>query len=179
MSYDIFCYHSKKGRPDLREAEALIESGNDTAMGADIEEREKIVKALLQECPALLCEGTPMRECLDRIAQSTEVIELKTPADDPAIQILIKDKYVRITIPYWYHGDKAQVLFQKIASLVKCLRESSGYFLYDPQTGSVSDPAKHAFKGLDKYLEVSEHWDQIASSKNGEIEQKKPWWKFW
>lgn len=179
MSYDLYCYISKKGKPDLHEAETLVANDQAEDLVLSPANRKMIIAAIIKECPSLLCEGIPVMDCLDKIEDSDELIELNTPPDDPAIQIMIENQYVLITTPYWYHGEKATRLFKTIASLVKCLRESVGYFLYDPQMGIVSDPVKHPFNGLEKYLEVSEHWDQIASSKNGEPEPKKPWWRFW
>ena len=57
--------------------------------------------------------------------------------------------------------------------------ETAGYFIYDPQTGQVFDPAEKEFDGLNKYLSVSEHIDEMVNSKNTDQTSKKPWWKIW
>jgi len=56
MSYDLYCYKSKLGRPDLEEAQAVIEVEEDEEnddVQSDPETKLKIAKALMDFNPRL------------------------------------------------------------------------------------------------------------------------------
>ncbi|MBL0135958.1 MAG: hypothetical protein IPP79_19260 [Chitinophagaceae bacterium] len=60
------------------------------------------------------------------------------------------------------------------------MSETAGYFVFDPQIGEVFDPAENDFDGLNKYLSVSEHIEEMIKGQDSKQNQfKKPWWKFW
>lgn len=84
-------------------------------------------------------------------------IEINAADGDIAVRLIVYDYHVYITVPYWYKGDQARQLFQDLESYIKVIRETTGYFVFDPQTGQVFDPAENGFDGLNKYLSVSEH----------------------
>jgi hypothetical protein len=115
---------------------------------------------------------------IDEAKKAFSHIELNTPEDDFATQIMIFDNYVAITVPYWYSGDESKEVFNMIQEYTKIVRKTAGYFVYDPQTEQVLDPLKENISGLNVYQSTITQveqmkGDQITSS------QKKPWWKFW
>jgi hypothetical protein len=189
MSYDIFCYRSKQGKPDLDEADAVIESDGDRWSKRDKDPATKlaIVKALIEYNSRLEAFDFEYGE----IAKLTETtieaaknkfdhIELNTPDGDTAIKLTVYDNHVYINVPYWYKGDQANNLFQDIKSYIEIIRKIAGYFVYDPQTGQVFDPAEQRFEGLSKYLAVRENIEEIISNKATiQPNSPKPWWKFW
>lgn len=189
MSYDIFCYKSKSGRPDEYEAHAVIEADNDKWANREKDASTKlsIVRALIQLNPRLeafdfdygeiakLTEAT-----IEEAKNKFDHIEINTPDGDISVQLTVFDNHVYINVPYWYKGDHAKQLFQDLKSYIKIIREASGYFVFDPQTGQVFDPTKNSFDGLSKYLSVSEHFEDIINGENiVQTQTRKPWWKFW
>jgi hypothetical protein len=189
MSYDIFCYKSKIGHPDEEEADSVIEADNDewAKKDRDSETKLSIVKALTNYNPRLEAFDFDYGEIAKLTATTIEEaknkfdhIELNTPEGDAAVQLTVYDNHVYINIPYWHKGEEANKLFRDINSYIKIIRETAGYFVFDPQTGRVFDPTENEFEGLDKYLSVSENIEGIISEQST-IKSKtpKPWWKFW
>ena len=191
MSYDIFCYKSKLGKPDVEEADSVIEADTDKWSNKDIDATTKleIVKALTEFNPRLESFDFDFGEIAKLTATTIEEakkkfdhIEINTPEGDPAIQLTVYDNHVYINVPYWYKGDQARELFRDIKSYIKIIRQTAGYFVFDPQTGQVFDPAENGFDGLGKYLSVSEHIEEIINRQETaklKTEIKKPWWKLW
>lgn len=189
MSYDLFCYKSKTGRPNEGEADAVIETDNDKRAKRERNTTTKlaIVKALTQFNPRLEAFDFDYGEIAKLTATTIEEaknkfdhIELNTPDGDLAIQMTVYDNHVYINVPYWYKGDQAKKLFQDIKSYIKIIREAAGYFVFDPQIGQVFDPAENGFDGLSKYLSVSEHIEEMVNGQDTKhIQPKKAWWKLW
>lgn len=186
MSYDIYCYKSQLGRPDLEEAQAAIEAGEDEEnVVSDPETKLKIANALIDFNPRLESfdfdyeEIAKLQEISIEEAKKTfDHIELNTPNGDLATQITIFDNNVSITVPYWYSGDNANEVFNKIYEYTKAIRETAGYFVYDPQTDKVCDPLNENIFGLDVYQNMTEQVDKIRTAQTRKLD-KKPWWKFW
>lgn len=188
MSYDIFCYKSKSSQPDEEEADAVIEA--DTNKWAQKEKNTSVklelVKALTQFNPRLEAfdfdygEIAKLTETtIEEAKKKFDHIEINSPDGDIAVQLIIYDHHVHISVPYWYKGEDARNLFQLLKSYIKIIRDTAGYFIWDPQTGEVYDPAVNGFEGLKKYLSVSEHLEEIVGSNKPIPVQAKPWWKFW
>ncbi len=185
MSYDIYCYKSRLGRPDLEEAQTLIEVDEETETVSDSETKLKIAKALIDYNPRLENFEFDYKKIaklrgitIDEAQKAFSHIELNTPEGDLATQITIFDNNVSITVPYWYSGDKAIDVFNKISDYTKVIRQTVGYFVYDPQTEEVFDPLIENRFGLDVYQSMT---SQLETMKIEQLQKadKKPWWKFW
>jgi hypothetical protein len=184
MSYDIYCYRSQTGKPDLEEAQSILESeeeGNNSQ--AEPGSKEKIAKALIAFNPRLEIFVFDYEEIAKRqgitVEQAKEKhnhIELNTPEGDLATQFYISDEYVGISIPYWYEGEQAREVFDNINSYTKVIRQTAGYFVYDPQTENVFDPETESFNDFSIFSATS---DATQNMMNTGTETKKPWWKFW
>ena len=185
MSYDIYCYKSKLDKPDLEEAQAAIEGEEDEEIISDPETKLKIAKALIDYNPRLesfefdydkiaKLQGKSVNEVKDTF----DHIELNTPEGDLATQITIFENNVTITVPYWYSGDKAIEVFNKISEYAKVIRQTVGYYVYDPQTDKVFDPLTEKIFELDIYESMT---NQVEIMRTEQIQKsvKKPWWKFW
>jgi hypothetical protein len=189
MSYDIYCYKSKSDKPNQEEADSVIEADNDkwAAKDRDANTKLSIVKALTNYNPRLEAFDFDYGEIAKLTATTIEeaknkfdYIELNTREGDIAVQLTVYDNHVYINAPYWYKGDDAKRLFQDIKSYIRIIRETAGYFVFDPQTGNVFDPAENGFDGLENYLSVSENIEEIIGGQNTtETKISKPWWKFW
>lgn len=187
MSYDLYCYKSKLGKPDLEEADSVIEADNDEWSRKDKNPDIKldIVKALTAYNPELEAFDFDYGEVAKLTATTIEEarnkfdhIEINHPEGDLALQITVYDNHVFLTVPYWYQGHDAEKLFQRIEAYVKIIRDTAGYFVYDPQTGQVFDPTEIRFDGLNKYLSVSGRLDEMVNPQSAPTD-KKPWWKIW
>ena len=188
MSYDLYCYKSKIGKPDEDEASSIIEADDDKWAKKEKNPAGKlaIVKALLAHNPRLEAFDFDYGEIAKLTATTIEQaknqfdhIELNPPEGDLAIQTIVYDNHVVFSVPYWYQGQKAGELFDNLRAYIKIIRDTAGYFVYDPQTGNVFDPAENEFDGLNKYLSVSENLDELVNPDNAVRKNKKPWWKFW
>ncbi len=185
MSYDIYCYKSRLDRPDLEEAQTAIEVDDETETISDPETKQKIVKALIEYNPRLESFDFDYQEIaklqgisIDEAKKAFSHIELNTPEGDLATQITIFDNNVSITVPYWYSGDKATEVFDKISNYAKIIRQAVGYFVYDPQTDKVFDPLTENIFGLDVYQSMTGQVEKMKTEQSQKIEEK-PWWKFW
>lgn len=165
MSYDLYCYKSKLGRPNLDEAQAVIEveeeEENEDVL-SDPATKLKIAKALLAFNARLeifefdyKAIAEIQKISVDEAKEQFDHIELNTPEGDLATQITIFDNNVSITIPYWYSGDKAKSVFDNVNEYTKIIHKTAGYFVYDPQTENVYDPTTNSFDGLEVYTSIT------------------------
>ena len=180
MSYDIYCYRSKLVVPDEAEDNAIIENeseGEDLWEGSkDHDLNEAIVKALVAYNPKLEVFGLSNK---DEEEDGFDSIEIEHPEEDFNLQIFVHENYVSFNLPYAYQGRKAGEIFDYLKAYIKIIGETAGYFVCDPQTGRVFDPAKEEFDGLNKYLSVSGNMHELMNAGNSHQPGKKPWWKFW
>lgn len=188
MSYDIFIYKSKLGIPDEDEADSVINADNYEFTKNSESDNAKltIVKALTDYNPKLSAFDFDYQKIaklssisLEEAMKNFDHIELNPQEDEIAIQLTVYDNHVFITVPYWYQGEKARQLFNDIKGYIKVIHKTAGYFVFDPQTAKVFDPSQENFEGLDKYLSVSEHLDEIVNSQESVKNEKRPWWKIW
>ncbi len=189
MSYDIYCYKSKSGKPEEAEADSVIEGDNEKwdSRERDATTKLSIVNALTNYNPRLEAFEIDYGEIanltgttIEKAKNKFDHIELNTREGDIAVQFTVNDNHVSISVPYWYKGDDAKMLFQEIKFYIKIIRETAGYFVFDPQTGRVFDPFENEFDGLEKYLSVSENIEEIIGGQNVTVTKpSKPWWKFW
>jgi len=185
MSYDIYCYKSRLDRPDIEEAQNAIEVDEETKTNSDPEIKLKIAKALIEYNPSLENFDFDYQEIaklqgttIDEAKKAFSHIELNTPEGDLATQITIFDNNVSITVPYWYSGDNAKEVFDKIYDYTKIIRQTAGYFVYDPQIDKVFDPLTENIFGLDVYQSMTGQVEKMRTEKTT-IRSNKPWWKFW
>lgn len=187
MSYDLYCYKSRIGKPDGDEASSVIEADTDKWARKDKDPARKlaIVKALTSCNPRLEAFDFDFGEIakidaitIEQAKDKFDHIELNLPEGDLAIQIMVYDNHALLSVPYWYTGQKVEQLFNELKVYVRIIKETAGYFVYDPQTGEVFDPAERDLDGLKKYLSVSEHMDELINSSKV-AQNKKPWWKIW
>jgi len=185
MSYDLYCYKSQLGKPDLDEAQAVIEVEENEDVQSDPATKLKIAKALLDFNPRLEsfefdynAIAELQKISVDEVKEQFDHIELNTPEGDLATQITIFDNNVSITIPYWYSGDKAKTVFDNVSQYTKIIHKTAGYFVYDPQTEIVYDPATSNFDGLEVYTSMTSEVEKPKTERTESI-NKKPWWKFW
>jgi hypothetical protein len=188
MSYDLYCYLPTSDIPNLNEAEALVE-GFDEAEESEIAiettsiRREAIVAALLSHNPRLERFQFDYQKIASSLGISeTEAraryqhAELTPPEGDLAIQLTVHDDHVFIAIPYWYKGSRADQLFVELSGYLKVIRESAGFFVFDPQTGTVWDPKKADLQDRSQYDRIVKDLPAMLSSGQ---KQSKPWWRFW
>jgi len=190
MSYDLYCYRSQSAEPDVNEARRIIDSFNaDEEAGqirsGDPELKERIATALIQYNPRLERFEFDYRAIAeaDKISEAQakalyQHVELNPPEGDLAIQLIIHDDHVFITMPYWYKGEAADRLFSTVADYLRVLNRVAGLFAYDPQTDRAFDPEKVVVLDHSEYDRVVGQMPRIVYRAIRENE-KKPWWKFW
>jgi len=152
MSYDLYCYKPASPIPILAEAESIVDQISEAEeAGAAVDSasstREAIAAALLSHNPRLerfkfdypkiaSSLGISEAEALARYQHA----ELTPPEGDLAIQLTVHNDHVFISIPYWYKRDRADQLFLQLSGYLRVIRDTAGFFVYDPQTSSAFDP---------------------------------------
>jgi hypothetical protein len=184
MSYDLHCYKSKLGHPDLDEAKEGVELDEEEKFEKITPKQkiimEKVATALRAYNPKLEfgekdfvaiaeMENSTVEEAKEKYSD----IELNTPDGELATQISIFGSVITVIVPYWYSDDRADLVFQKVHEYTKIIHQTTGYFVYDPQTETAYNPLEEEFNGLDTYNKTVKYSERLGQ------EEKKPWWKFW
>jgi hypothetical protein len=187
MSYDIYCYRPASRRPNEEEALAVISSEEDEVDRDDDEARktkELVAEALLAYNPRLerfkidYSEVAEFRNISEERARAQlSHIEINTPDSDLRMQLTVFSDHVSLTIPYWYTGKNADLVFDQVNAYLLVIRKAVGYFAYDPQTESVFDPQTDVIGNHSEYNRIAENLPAIIAQ--SEARTKKPWWKFW
>jgi hypothetical protein len=187
MSYDLYGYRPSSALPNIEEARAVISTEEGQPRRNDEESRtinRKIANAILDHNPRLE-EFNPDFEKIAAFDKSTveaamarwNHIELNPPEDDLAIQLTVYGDHVDLAIPYWYKEDEAAKIFELADGYLKVIRNTAGFFAYDPQEDRAFDPQKEGFGSHANYERITRQVPTIAS--NYVSTTKKPWWKFW
>ena len=188
MSYDLYCYRASSGVPDVAEARALVEDMNAAEEAGDAkpptgELKERITAALIEHNPRLerfqfdykkIAESQKISE--DEARSRYQHAELNPPEGDPAIQLVVYDDYVFITIPYWYRGSAADQVFSQCSNYLRIIRRTAGFFAYDPQSDTAFDPENTDLRDHQHYESVVKELPKIGAEA---VKGDKPWWKFW
>jgi hypothetical protein len=188
MSYDLYCYKPTSDVPKLNEAEALIEEITEAdesgiAVKCDSTTRDEIAAALRKHNPRLEKFDFDYGKIAFRLKISENAararfqhIELTPPRGDLAIQLTVHHDHVFISVPYWYKGTAADHVFSALSAYLRVIRETAGFFVYDPQSGVVFDPQHSDLENHHEYDQVVAEMPRIAA---GAGKQTKPWWRFW
>ncbi len=184
MSYDLLCYPSKSGTVDKSEAQDFDSIEGSNADAPLRSNKQKVVSALVHSNPRLepFLFDYPQIAKLDRISEEEarrkySHVELNAPEGDPAIQLTIYDDRVDITIPYWYGAGESASVFAQLFAYLRIIRETAGYFVYDPQTDSAFDPLLIESLDHETYDRVMLKIPDIVSGSRKT--KTRAWWKFW
>src|SRR5262249_34592427 len=154
MSYDLYCYRSASRVPDIAEAQALIVAFNSVEEAGDMkaassETRDRIVATLIEHNPRLEAFKFDYRTIAESDGISEEEarsryqhVELNPPEGDLAIQLTVYGDHVFISIPYWYRGSEADLVFSQCSEYLRVIGKTAGFFAYDPQTDTAFDPQR-------------------------------------
>lgn len=145
MTYGFYCYKPISDRPSTEEARRILYAGDGyppLKRPLDPEVRSKIASGLITFDPKLERSDYGPREFDARIRKVTVPahIGLDSPGGALAIQITIFDDHASLTIPFWYTGSKAQKVFARAHEYMRVIRETAGFFAYDPQNEIAYDP---------------------------------------
>jgi hypothetical protein len=188
MSYDLYCYRPGSDVPDLNEAEILVEQITEAEeSGISVETasttRDEIAAALLKHNPRLEKFDFDYKKIASALKISEgdararfQHVELTPPEGDRAIQLTVYYDHVFISIPYWYTGAAAEQVFSELSAYLRVIRDTAGFFVYDPQAGTVFDPKHSEFQGHSEYDSVVREMPRIAARS---AKTNKPWWRFW
>jgi hypothetical protein len=72
---------------------------------------------------------------------------------------------------------KAHQVFEQLSAYLRVIRETIGFFAYDPQTGRAFDPAMEGLGEYSQYAKIADNMPAILSQ--GSRAKRKSWWKFW
>lgn len=181
MSYDIYCYKSSTGFPDLKEAEEIISFKENNKIEnlseAEKNRMETIAQALLKLNPKLERFSPNYAE----IAKSQNIsideakllkyeIEINSPLNSKFhTQIIIFKDNVSISFG-WNSPDK---IIDNVLKYTQTISKTSGYLVYDPQSNDVYDP----LHSIPLTKEEKQSW--LENDEINFLKSEKPWWKFW
>jgi hypothetical protein len=178
MSYDLYCYRSEIGVPDLDEACRVTESDAiENPSGQDRLSMQKIADALIA-CDSSLemmdfdyeIISRNQSITVDKAREFIDYIEISTPDGvDDYIQFNISRNVVAISFGF----GMTEAFIERVFEFVDVICKTSGYFLYDPRDESVTDPLHPV--PLDE--DESKRWIEAADVDFKK--ESKPWWKIW
>ncbi len=79
---------------------------------------------------ALISSGVILVVALGAFSQGNRKFDT---IDVERINVIEKDGRVRLTVPYWHHGEAAQTVWREIWSYLTVLGREGGLRAYDPQ----------------------------------------------
>ncbi|ATL46008.1 hypothetical protein COR50_01865 [Chitinophaga caeni] len=183
MSHSIFCYQSKIGRPLKEEALFLVKNQLEILGNCEknVAMQHKIVSAISEIHPGMVV--VPFNHAVLALVQELspeeaaylyDHIDMYSPEGETPVQLSVLHHLVTITIESW-PLKKSDQFFIYLGKFIKAIRETAGYFVYDPQLDVAFDPSQDNYRRLMHYIAEEEHIHQ------GIIREKhaKPWYKFW
>lgn len=177
MSYDLYCFRSSSGKLEAREAEEVISRHGVEISDSDRQAMEEIANDLLKFDPRLerfdpdfdlIAKNQSIS--VEEAKKSFDYIEINTPEEDAEdLQFSIGKDFACLSSGF---GSTPE-FNDRISEYVDVLCDKTGYFLYDPQGGSVTDQ----MQGRRLTQNEAQSWIE-----NDEVDfgtESKPWWKFW
>ena len=127
MSYDIFVVECDPNSTPDDIFDVLKNSGLPPNPQA-AEQNQYLADALMARNPSLVARGN-------------ENIEISEPESATGIQIGLYPNCGTISVPYWHHGETAQVVFTEIWTYLEIIQEASGRLICDFQIEKIIDLA--------------------------------------
>lgn len=158
MVYNFFCYQSKLGYPDLEEAHEIILNGDVEGKILDPITTHSIIRALVNFNSNLEVFEFDYEQLafengitLEEAKKEFNYVEINTSQDDINMVITIYYNMVSIFVPDEHSGDEEASLVKTLIQYTKILRESVGYFVYDPLRDIAFDPLIENYLGPEIY----------------------------
>ena len=164
MSYDIHEYPPDSPTPSTAQAKAFLDAQEKRILRllsmppdfipdpwtAEENARREAIVAALMTCNPTLSRANPdfgkmavsRRISVEQARAHNQHASLNPPVGDLAIQVKIWQNSASISVPYRYQGDESKQVFQKVLIYLKVIRNTAGYFAFDPQTGNAFDPVE-------------------------------------
>jgi len=73
---------------------------------------------------------------LERLAEAIAAVDAEYDSDD-GIEVSLDSDQATISVPYWYEGEQAEAVMERIQRYAAVLTEVGGYTVWDPQTEEV------------------------------------------
>lgn len=127
------------------------------------------------------------RELWDRIVAAVVVLvpegevfdngRSRTFDDGKALQLSMYPGEVSLTTPYWFEGDEAERIVERLRSIAAAIEDATGLIAYDPQAGAAflesgANQAAETFDRVRGYM--AEHLDVSAERPSSHSR-----WRFW
>ena len=189
MSYNVYLLQPTPGEEPLATVRAKLnvetEVINPGPPNAEAEVRkQQLTRALIDENPSLepfefgygeiaRIDGISEEEARVRYRH----VELNGPENGTGIQITLYDNDASITIPYWHEPDQARLVFEEVWRYLRVLKDSGGFFAYDPQLDRVVDLNVDLPDVIREYGRIVAKIPEIIEQ--GKSQLKRPWWKLW
>jgi len=189
MSYDVYLLQPAPGEEPLATAHTKLNVETDVINpgppnGEAEVRKQQLTRALMAENPALESFEFGYTEIarIDGISEDEarvryRHVELNGPEKGNGIQITLYDDNASITIPFWHQPDAARLVFEEVFRYLRVLRESGGFFVYDPQLDRVIDLDADLADMIHEYGRVVAKIPEIIEQ--GKSQSKRPWWKLW
>jgi hypothetical protein len=171
MSYYIYCYQSRLGTPNIKEAQSIIEVFEEQGfLQSNYKRKLEIAQALINCNPAFTRSDftfDTMSSHAEVIASDQSVppisIQLNAVSAFGRVEVTIFDNNISLSVPYWYTDIHGEEVFEKLIVYTKIISRISGYYVYDPRAEIVYDPLKTCFSALPLYLKLAKNEGEIAN----------------
>lgn len=150
MSYDLHLVALGPGE-DLIDVAAQDEDPEREETVADLARRDRVVAALLAAAPGL--------------ERSDSELGVELTDVELEVEVSVFGRTAAVSVPYDRRDARAKL--ERVAEMLRILREVGGYAIFDPQLGRAMDPDRDLADALTVYVAEPE-----AAS-------HKPWWKVW
>ncbi|PSK90868.1 hypothetical protein [Taibaiella chishuiensis] len=181
MNYQILCFHSLKGIPDLIEALEVLDSEEHFRTGGIQTTKKELANKILELNSGLYI----LRHDYDEIASyqgiSTEeararfdFIQIHSQETIPGISMILFDTIITVDIPFKSFGQNHDDILIKVKQYLKLILKETGYFAFDAEAEIVYS---YETLGSLKFnlLRAKGTIPQQAVT----LKKEKSWWKFW
>lgn len=181
MNYQIICFHSTKGIPDLIEALEVLESEDHFRKGSIQTIKKDLASKIVELNTGLYIlshdfneiaayQGISEEEAIARF----DFIQIQSLETTPGISIVLFDTIITIDIPFKAFGQNHDNILIDVKRYLKLILKETGYFAFDAEGENVYsyDTIGSLKFNLLRLKGTIPHQNHTGKS-------ERPWWKFW
>ncbi|AOM80042.1 hypothetical protein [Pedobacter steynii] len=180
MDYQLFCYHSPTGRPNLIEALEVMECELHFRQGSIGHKKKKLASKLAATNPQLRILSHDFKEIalLQNISENEararfDFIQIQSLDRGTNVSIVIFDTTISIDIPFKLIEQKQTHVLREVKAYLNIIMDETAYFVFDAEAERVYSAetiGSFNFNLLRSRAKMTANTDK---------ENGRPWWKFW
>ena len=93
-------------------------------------------------------------------------LRVLSPSEEGSgIEIMFALEHVIASIPFWHAGGRAAAVFERLNTYLQCIRQQTGFFIYDPQINRVIGATENLDESLACYTQAVRRMPSPTSAK--------------